>query len=194
MINIQSGDMFLVDSNKSAPRLIKFLMTAPTVWHHLYRKFFGIQEWVRYYHAGILMDKDTIIEQQGEVQIKSSEKLLNTGNELFIFRRKYLTESDRQRILAVAKHSIGQWYGVVSCIGKTLTWITGIKFFARYIRIPTTEICINRCTDWYKRGIGETFGAKTHTELTTHSVYKYVMAHPEHFEVVFQGVPRNEII
>jgi len=191
-VNIQPGDFFLVDSNKTAPKIIKFLMTAPTCWHHLWRKIIGTQEFVRFYHAGLFLDKDTIIEQQSKVQIKSSEKLLNTANSLLIFRKKYLTESDRVRLCTIAKESLGQWYGVMSCIGKTLTWITGIKFFCRYVRIPTTEICINRVCDWYKRGIWEEFDSKTHTELTTHSVYKYIMRNPELFEIVYSGIPRND--
>src|SRR3972149_1560744 len=195
MINnsmIQSGDFAIVDSNKTAPRIIKYLMRSETLWQDLYRMVTKTLEVPLYYHALLFLNKDEIIEQQGEVQIKTSEKILNTGNRLFIFRKRNLGESERQILIAISKESLGQWYGVMSCIGKTITWLTGIKFFARYIHISKTEICINRVAYWYKRGIRENFGFKTHTELTTHSLYKYVISHPEKFEIIYEGIPRED--
>lgn len=189
-IDIQPGDFALVDSKKKAPRLVKYLMRSPTLWIDLFRMATGKLEEPLHYHALLFIDKETIIEQQGEVQSVSSEKLLNTDNRLFIFRLR--DNYPNLYLCDVALEDIGQWYGVMSCIAKTLTWLTGIKFFARYIHIPTTEICINRVCKWYYQVTGELFGAKTYLESTTWSVYKYVIAHPEKFEIVYQGNPRED--
>ncbi len=83
--------------------------------------------------------------------------------------------------------------GVMSCIAKTLTWLSGIKFFARYLHIPNTEICINLVCKWYYNVFGELFGSKTYLESTTWSVYKYVKSHPERFDIIYDGLPRLEI-
>ena len=189
---IKPGDFFIVDSNRTGARIVKFLMTAPNMFVHLWRKIRGTQEKVFYYHAGIFSDPDNIIEQQKLTQEVSSSKLLSTGNNLLIFRVKNLNDEDRYNIVTSARETIGDFYGVVSCIGKTLTWITTIKWFARHIYWGRTNICINKACKWYLDAIEENFGSKYYHELTTHLVYKYVMAYPEKVEIVYKGIPREE--
>jgi hypothetical protein len=191
-IDIQPGDFAIVDSKKRAPKLVKYLMRSPTLWIDLFRMATGKLEEPLHYHALLFIDKDTIIEQQGKVQSVSSEKLLNTDNRLFIFRLKSSVDLKEDYLVWEAEDNIGQWYGVMSCIAKTLTWLTGIKFFARYIHIPKTEICINRVCKWYYDVTRELFGKKTYLESTTWSVYKYVIAHPEKFEIVYDDNPRED--
>ena len=41
---IQKGDLFLVDSDNTGAKIVKFFMIAPTWYHHLWRKIRGTQE------------------------------------------------------------------------------------------------------------------------------------------------------
>lgn len=192
-VEILPGDIFLVDSNKNGPKIVKFFMTAPTWVVHLWRKLRGTQEVVKYYHVGMFKDKDTIIEQQGKVVEKSSKKLLNTGNMLCIIRKKSLDGYDRDYVVRVAVKDLGEGYDVLNCIGKFFTWLTGIPLFAQFMQWPKAEICINRLAYWYRKAFKDKFGALTHSELTTHRLYKYVLAHPEEWEIIFEAVPRDNL-
>lgn len=183
---IQEGDFFLVDSNKTGPKVVKYFMTAPTIYQHYWRKLRGTQEEVKYYHAGMFISRYQIIEQQGKVVIKDSGKLLNTHNRVLIFRKKGITAIQQRNLHRNALLDIGRGYDGLNCIGKLLTWLTGIKFFARYIEWPRADVCINRIAYWAKQTLKETFGAKTHSELTTHLVYKYIKTHPEKFIIVYE--------
>lgn len=188
-IDIKPGDIFLVDSKKKGPKIVKFFMTAPTIWHHIWRKIRGTQEKVEYYHVGMFMTQAEIIEQQSKVVKKSSQKLLFTDDKVCIIRKKNLGNNQQLRLLEEALDDVGKSYDVVNCIGKFLTWLTGIPYFARYMETADDEICINRVAQWYKTACNETFGAKTHHELTTHKLYKYVKAHRTRFQIVFEGIP-----
>ena len=189
-IVIEAGDGFLIDSKKTGPKIVKFFMTAPTWVHHLWRKIKGTQETVLYYHAGMFVSPTEIVEQQSKVITKSSEKVLNTSDRLFIFRYKTLPKGvQRKDFVRYALMDTGEGYDVVNCFGKFLTWLTGIKLFARYMEIPNQEICINRLAYWYRKVACETFGVRKHSEITTHMMYKYIKAHPELFEIVREGEP-----
>ena len=185
------GDIFMVDSKKTCPKVVKFFQTAPTVWQHIWRKFFGNQEKVLYYHVGMFSENNDIIEQQGKVIERSSDKLLNTDNNLLVVRPKNITDEQRYFILGFAREDLGEGYDILNCFGKFLTWLTGIIYFARYMELPDKDICINRVAYWYKMSEISTFGAKTHSELTTHTMWKYIIDHPEKFEIIYQGVPRE---
>ena len=94
-IQLEEGDGFLVDSNKTGPKIVKFFQTAPTWYIHLWRKIIGKQEIVEYYHAGVIGTVDgkwKIIEQQMKVEINDVEKLLNKSDKICIFRRRRLTK------------------------------------------------------------------------------------------------------
>ena len=190
-VEIRTGDWFLIDSEKTGPKIVKFFMTAPTVWQHLWRKIRGTQEKVLYYHVGMFLSQDEIVEQQAKVIRKPSNKILNSSNRLMIIRLKGLPESVRTALYNFSLLDEGKGYDVLNCFGKFLTWLTGIPLFARYVEWPKAEICINRVAYWL-RYVGETFGAKKHSELTTHRMYKYIKAHPEKFEIVYEGIPRND--
>jgi hypothetical protein len=190
-ILIKPGDIFLVDSKKKGPKMVKFLMTAPTIWQHLWRKLRGTQEEVKYYHAGMFVSKDEIIEQQWKVVQKSSAKLLNTYNMVLIARKKNADMSKRIALADTAKKDLGEGYDVLNIFGKTLTWLFWIPLFEKYMQWPQAEVCINRVAYWCKALDFSTFGAKTHSELTTHDVHKYILANPDEWEIVFEGIPRN---
>jgi hypothetical protein len=167
----QLGDIILEDSNKVGPRIVKFFMTAPTVYHHIYRAITRKQEIVDYYHVAMILNETEEIEQQSKVQISEWKK----DHKQIIFRRIDLTLEEQQLLKKEALKDIGQGYDVLNCIGKFLTWLTGIKFFARYVEYPKAEICINRVSHWYKNALKEKFGAVTHSELTTQTIYTYLI-------------------
>ena len=191
-INILPGDFALVDSKKFCPKFVKYLMRSPTIWHDFFRMITGKLENPLHYHALMFLNKDSIIEQQKYVQINSSKKLLNTNNNLFIFRLKGLSSIERNYLCKVAMEDLQEGYDILNCLGKFLSWVTGIKFFARYIQLPNQDVCINRIAYWIRKAFNITFGAKTHSELTTWSFYKYVIAHPEKFEIIYSGNPRED--
>lgn len=191
-INIHPGDIFFVDSKKKAPQIVKFLQVAPTVWQWLWRKMRGTNEKVLYYHVGMFHNDLNIIEQQGKVILRDSNKLLSTNNNVLIIRKKNLSVANIEVLLKTAEEDLGEGYDIVNIFGKLFTWLTGIKLFARYMQLPNQDICINRVAYWYRKGLGEKFGAKTHSELTTHTLWKHVIDRPEDFEIIFQGIPREE--
>jgi len=99
---ILPGDFFLVDSQRTGAKIVKYFQTAPTIWQHLWRKIRGTQEKVLYYHVGMLINGDTIIEQQGKVQEVTSTKLLNTNNNLLIVRKIGLSYAERDCLISIA--------------------------------------------------------------------------------------------
>lgn len=191
-INFQTGDIFFVDSKKTGAKIVKFFQTAYTWYIHLWRKLTGKQEKVLFYHVGMFSDSYNLIEQQGKVIVRSANKLLTTGNEVLVIRRKNLSKIERSYLLKVAMEDLGEKYDIVNCIGKFLTWLTGIPYFAMYMQMPNQDICINRVAYWYRKAFNITFGAKTHSELTTHTLYKYIMAHLDEWEIVYRGIPRED--
>ncbi len=191
-INIEQGDFFLVDSQKTAPKIVKFFQTAPTWVQHIWRKIRGTQETVYFYHVGNFYDPVTLVEQQGKVIKRSANKLLSTNNRLMIVRVKGITPSQQQRIIEVAMDDLGEGYDVLNIFGKLFTWLTGIPLFAMYVQWPNKDICVNRTAYWMKKALGITFGVKTHSALTTHKMYKYVISHPEKFDIIYDGIPRED--
>jgi uncharacterized protein YycO len=191
-INIQPGDIFLVDSQKTGAKIVKFFQTAPTWIQHIWRKIRGTQEKVLYYHVGMFYNSNQIIEQQGKVILRSANKLLSTGNEVMIFRKKGITSEQQKALQSVALNDLDEGYDIVNIFGKLFTWLTGIPYFARYMQLPNQDICVNRGAYWWLKAVNVTFGVKTHSELTTHNMYKYVMAHPDEFEIIYRGIPRED--
>jgi len=181
-MDIQAGDIFIIDDDSFGANTVKFLQTAPTVWHHIWRGITRTQEKVLYYHAGIFLNELTTVEQQWKCQVMDGQRILKSTKRCLVFRFKGVTESN---IPPFAIDDIGKPYGILHCIGKTITWLTGIKWFCRYVKEPNGEICINRVCKWVNQAYYFTFGEKTYTELTTHIVYKYIKAHPEMFEIIY---------
>ena len=193
----QCGDIFLCDSDRTGAKIVKFFMTAPTVWQHLWRKFRGTQEIVRYYHAGMILSDEQMIEQQGKVQYGKTQKILS--RKISIYRYKISDQNNfyygipiEQRIKQLqdllknrAIEDLGKGYDILQIVGKTLTWLTGIKLFVRVLGGITREeeICVTRDADWYWPVCQ--FGCKTKSELTTKIMDEYCLNHPEEWEVVY---------
>jgi hypothetical protein len=186
-MNIKSGDIFLIDSDKTGAKMVKFLQTAPTVWQHLWRTITKKQEVVKYYHAGCFLNPLQIIEQQSKVRIKESDDVLASPNPKCFISCKLATEEQRTMFQTLVIKDVGLGYDVLNIFGKTITWLTGIKWFSQHVESKNKEICINRIGAWYKEYFNEDFGVKHHSELTTHTMYKYIKSHPEKFDIIFEG-------
>lgn len=184
---LRTGDIFIVDSQKIGAKIVKFFMTAPTVYQYIWRAVTGKQEKVEFYHPGILRRKtdNTIygIEQQSIVQLANINKILSK-KKYMIVRIKNLTLEETQKLFQEAENDLGEKFDVLQCIGMLFTWLTGIKLFQRIIQLPKTEICVGRVAKWYKEIIGETFGEKHYRDVTTHIMVKYIKSHPEDWEII----------
>lgn len=181
------GDIILSDGNHTGAKIVKFFMTAPTIWHYIWRAITRKQEKVNYYHVAMIISDGfsgftglaNIIEQQKKVQFED----WNQNKKQVIFRLKNLTHDEKIYLHDTSIDDIGKKWDLLNAIGKFLTWLTGIKLFARYVEYPNAEICVNRVAKWYF-GIGEKFGAKKHSELTTQDMYKY-MINNDNYEIVY---------
>jgi len=197
--NAQCGDIFLCDSDKTGPKIIKFLMQAPTLWHWIYRQIRGTQQPVRYYHAGMILSNEQMIEQQWKVQYGETQKILSRN--IIIYRYKinddntiYYGITKETRIKQIqdllrnrAIEDLEKIYDIPQLIGKTLTWLTGIKLFVRLLGglSKEEEICVTRIGDWYE-GICE-FGVPTNSEITTKIIDEYCYSHSEEWKIVYKN-------
>ena len=185
----QLGDIFLCDSDRPMAGIVKLLMQAPTPYQWIFRYFKGTLEKVRYYHAGMILDDLTMVEQQGTCKYGQTQKILSRRITIYRLRRNLkncyadcgqpLEEVFKSRMLA----DIGAKYGVVSVFGKLLTWLTGIKWFERVIHWDNTEICVNRVGKWYVWICN--FGVKNYRELNTRIVDNYCSKNKEEWELVY---------
>jgi hypothetical protein len=178
------GDIFICDSNRTGAKIVKFLQQSPTIWHQLWRYFRKTLEPVRYYHAGMIISDEQMVEQQYRVQYDNTSKLLS--RRIVIYRFKNLTDDQRWIFKGRAAEDIGKTYDIPQLIGKTLTWLTGMKFWVRLLGAfsKEQEICVTRIGDWYD-GICN-FGVKTRHEMTTKVIDEYCQRNPEIWEVVYQ--------
>lgn len=185
--DVKAGDIFFIDSDKTGPKIVKFLMTAPNVFVHIFRTIFRKQEKVEYYHPGLFVSTRRIIEQQWKVEYKEAEKILKSTRPLIVFRRKRVSSNINQQFIANAQEDLGQKWGIVHTLfGRFPTWLTGIPLFARYIKLPNSEVSAGRVARWLYETFGETFGHERYTEATTHTMVKYMLAHPELYEVIYK--------
>ena len=183
--NVQCGDVFLCNSDRFGAKMVKFLQQSPTIWHQIYRFFKGTLEPVRYYHAGMILSNEHIIEQQWKVQYGSTPKIL--PRRIIIYRYHTSDWEIENQIKQKAIEDLGKLYDIPQLIGKTLTWLTGIKFFVRLLGYLSKEeeICVTRIGDWYD-GICD-FGVPTNSEMTTKIIDEYCQSHPEEWEIVYQN-------
>ncbi len=160
------GDIFLVDSDAYYAKMVKFLMQAPTIWQWGWRKIRGMQQEVRFYHAGILFNDFYVLEQQKVVEMETVEAaFLNKPH--IVYRNSRLTDIERNKIIRFAKEELGESYDIWLIFGKMFTWITGLGFFTRIIQGIDREICVTRVAKWYQKTVGITFGMQAWHEVTT---------------------------
>lgn len=189
----QVGDVILSDSNRFEAKCVKFLMQSPTIWHQIYRFIFRKLEQVLWYHVAMILNDDTnlieIIEQQKFVRLAD----WNPNNNQIIFRKINLIKEDKEDLKQEALSDIGQKYDVLNIFGKLLTWLTGIKWFCRYVEAKNKEICVNRVAKWYWNTTNEKFDVLTHSELTTQTLYKYLLNDPN-WQIVYYNSPAPEMV
>lgn len=176
-IILQTGDIFLTDDFSPQSKLIKFLMQSPTIWHHLWRWLRGTLQTVRFYHAGMVLNQYQMIEQQSKVLIRNNDVIFKNNKNYVVWRKKNLTNIDKLALKCSAYEDIGKGYDIILCIGKALTWITGIKWFARNIQKAEQDICVTRVAGWYAVAINEYFGCKSYHEVTTKIIDEYCYNH-----------------
>lgn len=181
-MKLQAGDIIFEDSDRLGAKIVKFLMTAPSIWHHIYRAIKGIQETVEYYHPTLVISETRMIEQQLKVQITYSD---NINHKKYIVFRPKISQDQRDHLIEIAYSDIDQKWGIVHTLfGRFPTWLTGIPYFARYIKLPNEEVSAGRVAKWLYESFGETFGHVRYTEASTHTMVKWMLAHPEIYEVV----------
>ena len=179
------GDIFLCDSNRLGAKIIKFLQEAPTIWIWIYRQIRGTQQICRYYHAGMFVSPSYIAEQQGKVQQVKADKIYS--RDIIIYRNEKLTPFEKRLLTKRVAEDIGKGFDVVLIIGKTLTWLTGIKWFAVILGklSKNEEICITRISKWY-RGICD-FGLENWNLATTKNVDTWCGNHINGWEIVYEN-------
>ena len=170
----ETGDIFFTNNYRTASKIVCFLQKEKTIWHHVYKVLFNkpINE-VRYYHVGMILNSRQLIEQQRVVEIDDIPD--SFAKSFIVYRKKNLTMREKSRLIEFAMEDLGEGYGIVECIGKTISWLTGIKEFAKWFDLKDKEICINRVASWYLFTLGETFGAKNYNYLTTDKMDEYLM-------------------
>lgn len=179
------GDIFLCDSDRIAAKIVKFFMTAPTIYQYIWRAIRGTQETVRYYHAGLVLSNTQIIEQQSKVQYGDTQKILS--RKIIIYRKKDLTEEQQNTIKNRALEDLGRGYGIILVLTKTFAWLTGMYFLVNWIGalFRKQEICINRVCKWYNHICD--FGSPKYFMDTTKTVDEYCQNHPEEWKVVYKN-------
>ena len=184
-IILKPGDIAMNDRpNKKGVQIVKFFMTAPNFIVHLWRKINGTQEIVRFYHPFIVSNNITkVLEQQKYVQYSGVQKTIFDRKHI-VYRNKNLTDNDIDLLLNIAEEDIGQGWGVVHALGRFGTWITTIKWFVRYISMPTREVSAGRVARWYYEAFGEIFGENHYRYVTTHTIDKWCRSHPDTWEVI----------
>lgn len=187
-VTLQVGDIIFKDSEKGGAKMVKFLMTAPNVWVHIWRAIRGTQETVQYYHPGMVTEKEgklIVIEQQWEVEYKDLNKMIGGDSPMLIARRKNLTVSDLDNLKHIAESELGQKWGVVHTLfGRFITWLTAIPYFARYVKLPNEEVSAGRVARWYAKAFGEHWGHKRYTEATTHTMVKKLLSSPDEYVIL----------
>jgi hypothetical protein len=175
------GDIFLCDSDRTGAKIVKFFMTASTAWQYIWRAINHTQEEVRYYHAGMILFDNVMIEQQSKVQYGDTQKILS--RRITIYRKKSLTLEQQRLLKERAEAQLGQGYGVEDVIAHTITWLTGIRLFTYVIGALSrnSDICVNRVARWYNHI--DDFGTNKY-EITTKVMDEYCSFSPD-WQVVY---------
>ena len=184
MKKLQAGDIFLVDSDSFAAKMVKFLMTAPTVWHYIYRAIRGTQQKVRFYHAGICVSENYVAEQQSKVEFETVENAILNKPAYVIYRKRGLTDEEMRNLIDAAFNDLGYKYDWLLIISSFLTWFTGIKQFRSYIQLKNKEFCVTRVGKWYFQVLEETFGVLNWHNLTTDIIDDWCSFYVEDWEVI----------
>lgn len=171
------GDIALCASTRLSAKIIMFLQKEKTIWHWLYKKLFNLPiNKVSYYHAIMALNSKELIEQQWKIQIGELDKILI--RDVIIFRKNNLTDKEKNILYINAIQDLGKTYDVALMVGKTLTFLTGLKWFAEHIQQPDKEFCISAVADWYWQ-VDEKFGLEAKELITTDIMEEYCLKSEE---------------
>jgi hypothetical protein len=178
----QLGDIALCASTRLSAKIVMFLQQEKTIWHWIYKKIFKkpMNE-VKYYHGLMVLNENQIIEQQWKVQVDELDKILT--RDVVIFRKNNLTSEQAEILKEAAEVDIEKTYDILLMIGKTLTFVTGIKWFAKNVQSKDKEFCISAVADWFWQ-IEERFGIEAKELITTDIMEEYCLK-SEHWKVVY---------
>jgi hypothetical protein len=161
------GDIFLVDSDASYAKLVKFLMRSTTLWHYIVGRIYeGITrnqapEWLmrdsHYYHAGMIVNTTQVVEQQMVVEYETIGAAFAHKPHIVI-RKKNITSEQQTTLVSFMKADLGKGYDWLLIFGKTLAWLTGISVFTLFMNLSHKEICVNRIAKVYYKLFKETWG------------------------------------
>lgn len=182
-MQLQSGDIIFEDSDATGAKIVKFLMTAPNMYVHLWRKITNTQQVCEYYHPTLVISDVDMIEQQWKVQITSNDNI--NHKKYIVFRPLHPWSIKVSDLVADAKADLGQKWGIIhTLLGRFPTWLTGIPYFARYVKLPNEEVSAGRVARWIYETYGITFGYVRYTEATTNTMVRWLLANPDKFEVI----------
>lgn len=188
---LQPGDIFLIDSDSTEAKIVKFLMSSDTIWHWLIGKIYELvtkkkaPNWLiryqKYYHVGMIYSDTQTIEQQAKVEFQNISRL--DGKHYAIIHRIGMTENEQNRLIAIAAADIGKGYDILLIIGKTLSYVTGIPFFVLLLNWPGKDLCVTRISLWYWKVFDELWGRKNYNFVQTDDMYYYAKAFPEYYNM-----------
>lgn len=189
MINLQKGDIIFEDSEKTGAKIVKYFMRSPSLWHDLYRIITKKVKKCEYYHPLMILNGNTneYIEQQFRVQKGQESALLAPERHILVARKVGLSRSDKNRLQAIAEGNIGALWGILESVGKFLTFLTSIPYFARYLRWPNHHVSAVRVCQWLYETYGETFGMKTYGENTTKTMVDFIRSHPKQWQIIYES-------
>lgn len=185
-LKLQTGDIFLTNDYSFASKLVRFLMQSPTIYQQIWRWIRGTLEPVNFYHAGMVLNENEIIEQQTKVQIRPIDRIFR--KDYVIWRKIRLSAYDKVKLIYFARKDLGKGYGILECFGKFLTWITGIKYFSKWFDIKDRAICVVRVAEWYSWAGVDFFGVDNANYITTKILHNYCKNHPERWECKYEKV------
>ena len=185
-IKLQTGDIFLTNDFSFASKMVRFLMQSPTIYQQIWRWFRGTLETINFYHAGMVLNETQMIEQQSIVKIRSVSRIFR--KDYVIWRNKNLTEHDKNNLVEISIDDVGEGYGILECIGKLFTWLTGIKWFSKWFDMKDRAICVVRVAEWYLLNGIENFGVSNPNYITTKILHNYCKNHLEEWECRYEKV------
>jgi len=107
------------------------------------------------------------------------------GDQVAIYRHRYLNEDGRREIVRKMESYVGRRYDWLSIVGHTLDYaLLGVFLFRRFLRMKRYGQCVWCVTSSYHLGAGVTFGGPP-AEMSPDHVWDSVNGHPVTWERVW---------
>lgn len=183
-----TGDIIFQDDSRFGPKLVKYFMRSPTIWHDFFRMITGKLEKSEWYHPVMVVYHENQFksaEQQKRVEFDDLKDEVNRSR-LLIVRPLNLTKNQKTELNKIVVEEKGQLWGFVNVWGKFFTWLTGIKLFGRYLKLPNEEVSALRVARWFYKVTGEKFGQKDYRDNTTKTMVDFCLANPQKYEVIYK--------